>query len=964
MFILRNKLPQFAYPKPATQVTLWTDANRDINGVRTLPEAFSQESEITRFLTSYGNRSSTIDRLQYVESINRQSKTWTEKDKIHRYLSPEPMPRKQDSGKNGIQLTSTSDYWNEAARLQQKTGLHQNKKEWDSSLSDISQMPDTIPLDVLFTICSEKHCWLSVQDKKFLHSSDVCSGDKAVKFVAGCYLTYLGDTNSDRSSVSSQVSSEAHWKVNNKAFVDPQHPDSQLSQIMYSIGMDTNQITNYGGPAHKRYAQYFLSMLYASDPPPKQATALRIDKVTVSGLEQIRCNLRINRVLSKKWRDSILNPVLVIYQKGKLKWKNIDSILEFSPKVDVVGDCVVGIWFVKDCVSTNDPPVVAFSFHSGFMESGVVRLSSADLSILGNEIEGILDDAPNTISMELTLSQSQQSMEKVENWTPDGNCNSVHKQWIQEKRGLPEIFATMTQSQSKQTSVTNTTASKKQQNKDNVLQERTEMKSMGSKQPQSSNPSRLCVKKAPPPPPLKRKAETGRRSSSSASMTKTKPVSKTKPLFWSITPKQSGTVWSELAPETDVDESRLTLLEDLFCKDDGMKQKLQDLDQLNQQKIAPQKKGTAIAVSIGRANNVSIMMTRFKRFSNRMDDLCKAILIGEGVSPEELVLLSQIGPTEVETRELKGHDRESLSIPEQVLLAMTVVPRLRVKASCQLTMEYWNVHYSEAIDMLQTVKSACQQVRASQCLRKVFTAVLSVGNTMNKGTTRGNAGGIKIESLAKLRDTKVSRNANTKDNRVNTKVSRVGSVPTVISQCLEEKEVENKISSLLDFIAVLVHDSDQKKGVVHCGGSSGDYLLKELESLAEAVAYLEDGIGDLLCEVDKGFSLLEREFQDMTGQNWGSVDCTIPNSIHELKIKNCDVFLEDQYMFLKSCYDFLIKAGGARTFLKQEVNVSEQYLKSTVHWLGEDNGGNPKLHLRQLLEFAQQFDQSYKKLKS
>lgn len=81
-----------------------------------------------------------------------------------------------------------------------------------------------------------------------------------MKFVVGCYLAYLGDTSSDKSPVSTQETSEGHWRVNNKgksfliytifklsdfslAFVGPQHPESQLSQIMYSIGMDTNQIT-------------------------------------------------------------------------------------------------------------------------------------------------------------------------------------------------------------------------------------------------------------------------------------------------------------------------------------------------------------------------------------------------------------------------------------------------------------------------------------------------------------------------------------------------------------------------------------------------------------------------------------------------------------------------------------------------------------------------------------------------
>jgi len=598
------------------------------------------------------------------------------------------------------------------------------------------------------------------------------------------------------------------------------------------------------------------------------------------------------------------------------------------------------------------------------MEAGVVRLSSADLNLLGVDMEGILDGQPTTISMELTLSQSQASVDEVENWEPVLEHNPVHEQWLNARRGLPEIYATMTQSQNKEALIKQSSINEQETKKiidDSSLEnENNKGNEDNESQPKSSNPSPFKSagsKKAPPPPPPKKKPGPARRLSSTSSVSRNKQVSKTKPLYWSITPRQSGTVWSELTPEETVNESRLSLLEDLFCKDDGTKQKITETEkpETNHQK------GSAIAVSIGRANNVSIMMTRFKRFNNRMEDLCKAILTGKDVSTDELILLSQIGPTENEARDLKEHNREELSIPEQVLLAMTVVPRLRVKASCRVAMVTWEVHYSEAVNMLETVKAACQQLRGSRRLRRVFTAVLSVGNTMNKGTSRGNAGGLKIESLSKLWDTKVSRNASTREGKMKTKLTRIGSVPTVISQCLDDQEVENKISSLLDFTAVLVHDNDRKKGITH----SEDYLMTELESLQEAVAFLEDGIGDLLNEVDKGFFLLEREFQDMTGKTWSSVDCTNPDSIHNLKIKNCNVFLEEQYEFLKSSYDFLIKAGGARTFLKQAVNVSEQYLKSTVQWLGEENGaGSPKLHLKQLLQFAQQFDQSYRKLKS
>lgn len=45
---------------------------------------------------------------------------------------------------------------------------------------------------------------------------------------------------------------------------------------------------SYGGPAKKRYAQYFLSILYAPKPPPSQENPLAVDNVVITGLDEIR----------------------------------------------------------------------------------------------------------------------------------------------------------------------------------------------------------------------------------------------------------------------------------------------------------------------------------------------------------------------------------------------------------------------------------------------------------------------------------------------------------------------------------------------------------------------------------------------------------------------------------------------------------------------------------------------------
>jgi hypothetical protein len=54
-----------------------------------------------------------------------------------------------------------------------------------------------------------------------------------------------------------------------------------------------------------------------------------------------------------------------------------------------------------------------------------------------------------------------------------------------------------------------------------------------------------------------------------------------------------------------------------------------------------------------------------------------------------------------------------------------------------------------------SVDKACQQIRNGAALEEVLKAVLAVGNTMNAGTNRGGAQGIKLDSLLKLVDVKV-----------------------------------------------------------------------------------------------------------------------------------------------------------------------------------------------------------------
>lgn len=58
---------------------------------------------------------------------------------------------------------------------------------------------------------------------------------------------------------------------------------------------------------------------------------------------------------------------------------------------------------------------------------------------------------------------------------------------------------------------------------------------------------------------------------------------------------------------------------------------------------------------------------------------------------------------------------------------------------------------------VECVERACEQIRGSAHLAEVLRAVLATGNMLNAGTHRGQAAGIKLESLLKLADVKARR---------------------------------------------------------------------------------------------------------------------------------------------------------------------------------------------------------------
>ena len=149
--------------------------------------------------------------------------------------------------------------------------------------------------------------------------------------------------------------------------------------------------------------------------------------------------------------------------------------------------------------------------------------------------------------------------------------------------------------------------------------------------------------------------------------------------------------------------------------------------------------------------------------------------------------VAQMAPKDDEVKALQAFEGNSteLSPPEQFLLSMASVPRLVSKINILILIHQFEVrcqclvirnsgstslghdpdsHTVQAIvhsaeGSIAVVETAIRQVQSSQAFRKVLRAVLATGNLLNAGTQRGNAQGIKLDSLLKLADVKVSFNS-------------------------------------------------------------------------------------------------------------------------------------------------------------------------------------------------------------
>ncbi|PSR91364.1 Formin-like protein [Actinidia chinensis var. chinensis] len=271
---------------------------------------------------------------------------------------------------------------------------------------------------------------------------------------------------------------------------------------------------------------------------------------------------------------------------------------------------------------------------------------------------------------------------------------------------------------------------------------------------------------APPPPP----PSTGRGRASSGStshgrgrlgMGSIHPKrTSLKPLHWvKVTRALQGSLWADSqkqesqtrAPEIDISE-----LESLFSAASASDGTAKGGGRLGSKINKPEK---VQLVDLNRAKNCEIMLTKIKI---PLSDMINAVLAlnSSALDIDQVENLIKFCPTKEEMTMLKNYtgNKDMLGKCEQFFLELMKVPRVESK----LRVFAFRITFSSQVNELRcnltTINEAAGEVKESAKLRQIMQTILTLGNALNQGTTRGSAVGFKLDSLLKLSDTRARNN--------------------------------------------------------------------------------------------------------------------------------------------------------------------------------------------------------------
>lgn len=219
------------------------------------------------------------------------------------------------------------------------------------------------------------------------------------------------------------------------------------------------------------------------------------------------------------------------------------------------------------------------------------------------------------------------------------------------------------------------------------------------------------------------------------------------PLHWEKvkTTRDNSVVWNKLNTSFQLDPQSLEAM-------------------FGVQKTSPPRKSTEKAgpsnrpdhkgiLDARKAHNLAIQLRGLRLTRN---EVCDALLEGEGLSSEVLEILVKVAPSDEEKRRFEEFDGDEASLEpsDRFMYEVLRVPNAWSRLGAMLYKAQYKEDLPILMKSLETLKVASKDLKESRTFRKLLEAVLKTGNRLNMGTYRGDAQAFKLDSLLKLADVK------------------------------------------------------------------------------------------------------------------------------------------------------------------------------------------------------------------
>ncbi|RMZ53572.1 hypothetical protein APUTEX25_003394 [Auxenochlorella protothecoides] len=411
-----------------------------------------------------------------------------------------------------------------------------------------------------------------------------------------------------------------------------------------------------------------------------------------------------------------------------------DDTLSFDVGLVVQGEVTLALWFA-DHVGEWEPPAAAYSFHTAFVEAGVVRVTGLKLDLPGvgpgaaalAEAEGffmdiMLDDDIVRMAegeagdLHTDVERLRGSWEALIDQTdgflgfrpvPESGMDDVMSQIraVQSARLRPSqiprtLFREAGAVSAASSASSSPTAARLRRVGQSLLGPAASSSAAslagseeggvaGGEAPpgrgaaiQRGSPGGPGALGTPTPPALPRRKGSGVPPPPTPPSTPAVGAKKLRAFYWDTMRRKPGSVWEELGEAQPLEPVARNTLEQLFEVHPTVpaRGRAGGAGSIGR---GPKATGPVVKVlPLTRANNVSIMLTQFSTFPG-FESIRTALLTGSGaLGLDHLSLLMQIVPSDDEAKALRAYPgpAEELSPPEKFMLVMSDVPRVIAKA--------------------------------------------------------------------------------------------------------------------------------------------------------------------------------------------------------------------------------------------------------------------------------------------